>query len=84
MCVKIVPLPVVIHFYLPKEEQTSALYSRCSSVLHQQEKDLLQGPGPRRMRGLALEEEGRQELLLSEVEEVLVRPEGRLSVLVHE
>ena len=45
---------------------------------------VLQGAGPGGLRGLAVEEEGRQGLFLPEVEEVLVRPEGHLPVLVHQ
>lgn len=55
-----------------------------SHGVHQQEADLLQGLGSGRLRGLAVEEEGRQDLFLTEVEEVLVHPEGHVSVLVHE
>lgn len=44
----------------------------------------MQGPGPRRLRGLAVEEEGRQGLLHPEVEEVLVHPQGVLPLLVHQ
>lgn len=63
---------------------SSHMASRTQPGLPEPEARVLQGAGPGRLRGLALEEEGRQGLLLPEVEEVLVRPEGQLPVLVHQ
>lgn len=57
--------------------------SRTGLGLPESEACFLQGAGQRRLRGLAVEEEGRQGLLLTEMEEVLVCVEGQLPVLVH-
>lgn len=49
----------------------------------EQEAHFLQGPGARRLRGLALEEKGCQGIFHPEMEKVLVHSEGFLPVLVH-
>lgn len=62
----------------------SVCVSRARSDLAESEACLLQSAGQRRLRGLAVEKEGCQGLLLSEMEEVLVCAERQLLVLVHQ
>lgn len=58
-------------------------WDRTHPGLPEPEAGLLQSSGPRRLSGLAVEEERRQGILLPKMEKVLVCPEGQLSVLVH-
>lgn len=58
--------------------------SRTQFGLPESEACFLQGSGQRRLRGLAVEKERCKGLLFSEMEEVLVCPEGQLPVLVHQ
>lgn len=58
--------------------------SRTQFGLPESEACFLQGSGQRRLRGLAVEKEGREGLLFTEMEEVLVCSEGQLPVLVHQ
>ena len=58
--------------------------SRTEFGLPESEACFLQGAGQRRLRGLAVEKEGREGLLFTEMEEVLVCSEGQLPVLVHQ
>lgn len=67
----------VAHFHLGS-------WDRSQPGLPEPEAGLLQGAGPRGLRGLAVEEERRQGILLPKMEKVLVCPEGQLSVLVHQ
>ncbi len=57
--------------------------SRTQFGLPEPEACFLQGAGQRRLRGLAVEKERCEGLLLSKMEEVLVCSEGQLPVLVH-
>lgn len=68
---------VVAYFHLGS-------YDRSQPGLPEPEAGLLQSSGSRRLSGLAVEEERRQGILLPKMEEVLVCPEGQLSVLVHQ